>query len=150
MQTSLDVLTKTYAATVMSSTPTQNLCSPNSVPTYIPGANMENEWCATPEQGNATAKVMEQCCTSDEVFSIGGCAMCYMQDSTAEDQQAFNHNFNQCLMNGVGHQNASVQRAVYCNTPSFSSTASTRKTSSWTTLSVVFMAGLSSVLQVLV
>jgi hypothetical protein len=124
----------------MSSASTQpGLCKPNSVPTFIPNVDMTADWCVTPEQGNATASIMQQCCTSAEVQSIGGCAFCYTEDSTADDKQEFNQNFAQCLSRGAQNQNLSRISASYCNTPTVSNSTSLGNRQTWSMWSMAVL-----------
>jgi hypothetical protein len=117
----LSDIASSHCLPVMSSASTQpGLCKPNSVPTFIPDVDMTTDWCVTPEQGNATALIMQQCCTSAGVQSIDGCSFCYTEDSTAADKQEFNRNFAQCLFRGPQNQNLSRESASYCNTPTVS------------------------------
>jgi hypothetical protein len=111
-------------------------CTPNSVPTFIADVDMTADWCVMPEQGNATALIMQQCCTSEEIQIIGGCAFCYTTDSTADDKQEFNQNFAQCLSRGAQNQNISMESASYCNTPTLSNSASLGNRQPWSVWSM--------------
>jgi hypothetical protein len=126
----------------MSSASTQpGLCKPNSVPTFIPDVDMTADWCVTPEQGNATALIMQQSCTSEDVQSIGGCAFCYTEDSTADDKQEYNRNFAQCLFRGAQNQNFSRESVSHCNTPTLSNSASSDDRRNWSMWSMTVLIG---------
>jgi hypothetical protein len=127
----------------MSSASTQpGLCKPNSVPTFMPDVDMTADWCVIPEQGNATALIMQQCCTSEDVQHIGGCSFCYTKDSTADDKQEFNRNFAQCLFRGAQNQNLSRELASYCNTPTLSNSASSGNRKTWSMWSMTVLVGI--------
>jgi hypothetical protein len=79
---------------------------------------------------------MQQCCTSEEIQIIGGCAFCYTTDSTADDKQEFNQNFAQCLSRGAQNQNISMESASYCNTPTLSNSASLGNRQPWSVWSM--------------
>ena len=126
----------------MSTTTTQttSLCSPSSVATFLPNADMTSEWCAVPQTGNTTSTVMQQCCGSNEVRLIGGCEWCYYDDSTAEDSEDFQQDFAACLHRGARQQNVSVVQASYCNTPKFSSAALGGGVRTWSVVALVMLS----------
>lgn len=134
-----------YEPAAMSSAAATSSCSPNSVPTNFPDIDMTTEWCAVPEQGNLTTMAMQGCCTSDDIQSISGCAVCYTQDPDAEDATEFNQQFSQCISRGLKHRNASSPDVAYCNTPIFSSAAQSHR--GWSVWSVAILIGTSSVFQ---
>jgi hypothetical protein len=140
--TYLSDIGRSHWLSVMSSASTQpGLCKPDSVPTFIPDVDMTADWCVTPEQGNATVSIMQQCCTSADVQSIGGCSFCYTEDSTAADKQEFNRNFAQCLFRGPQNQNLSRESASYCNTPTVSNSATLGNRHSWSMWSMAVLIG---------
>lgn len=129
----------------MSNPPTQTtgLCSPSSVATFLPTADMTTEWCAVPQTSNTTSTVMQQCCGSRQVQLTGGCEWCYYEDSTAEDSVEFQQDFTACLQRGARRQNVSVVQTSYCNTPKLSSAASGDGVRGWGVWSVVALVGVS-------
>jgi len=116
-------------ATIASET---TLCGPLSMPETIPGANMTYDWCATPNVGNTTLQIMQECCGSwNQVHNSDGCAWCYVSDITADNSTAFNINFSNCIARGADAVNATKQRISLCNTPSKSSAPAVRGVSVW-------------------
>jgi hypothetical protein len=108
--------------------------------------DMSTNWCGTPEQGNLTSMVLQDCCTSD-VQNIGGCTLCHTDDPDAEDQVEFLQTFSHCLRRGLQRNNGSTQFASYCNTPGLSSTASLHQ--SWGFWGLAVLMGTSFAIEAL-
>jgi hypothetical protein len=120
-------------------------CSLNIVSTYIPEMDMSTTWCGTPERGNLTSMVLQDCCTLD-VQNIGGCSVCHTDDpGAAEDKTTFLLSFSHCLKKGLERHNGSTQFSSYCNTPSLSSAGSLRR--SWGVWALVVVLGTSFVME---
>jgi hypothetical protein len=149
-ETSCCADTKYHQRAIMSSAsiPSQpSRCSQNGVSTFIPEMDMSTNWCGTPEQGNLTSMVLQNCCTSD-VQSIGGCTLCHTDNPDAEDPTAFLQTFSHCLKKGLEGHNGSTQFASYCNTPNLSSAASLHQ--SWGVWAFAVLIGISSVIEAFV
>lgn len=126
-----------------------SLCSPNSVPTVLPNVDMTTDWCAIPstetDDNNATSAlssaIMDQCCDTSAVQSVGGCEWCYYQDSTAKNSGQFNQDFAACLRREATVRNSTEVLTHYCNTPGFSGKAARDGDVGWRVWVVVLLVG---------
>lgn len=112
-------------ATIASKT---TLCGPLSMPDIIPGANMAEDWCATPVISNTTIPLMQECCGSwQEVYNHDGCTWCNIAWPDAENNMDFTLSFSRCL--AVNAEERRVERPGIwrCNTPRFETGAAATK-----------------------
>lgn len=104
-------------ATLASNT---TLCSPLSIPDIIPGANMADDWCATPVISNTTIPLMQECCGSwQEVHNHDGCTWCNIAWPNAENNSDFTLSFSRCMAVNAEERRVARPGVWRCNTPRF-------------------------------
>ena len=116
-------------ATIASNT---TLCGPLSMPNVIPGANMTEDWCATPVISNATIPMMQECCGYwQEIYNHDGCAWCNVAWPDARNNTDFTLSFTKCMAIKADDRNVTRPGVSRCNTPIFDSAAATKNASAW-------------------